>query len=418
MSDQTKPNIVVGIGGGVAAYKACYVIRNFTETGANVRAVPTDNALKFVGAATLEALSGNGVSTTVFKDIDEVAHVKIGQEADGIVIAPATADLMARLAAGRADDLLTATVLVATCPVLIVPAMHTEMWNNPATQANVERLRSYGYTVMEPAHGQLTGKDSGPGRLPEPEQIANLARTLFAGHRIEHTWEGRRVVITAGGTQENLDPVRYLGNRSSGRQGYALAEAAAQRGARVTLIAGDTDELPKPCGAEFVKVRSARQMLEAVEKHVRDADIAIMAAAVSDYRPAHEATSKMKKGSAGEENLKHVEMVENPDILRTVVEKREAGELPETLQIVGFAAETGDATHAPLEYGRQKLARKGCDMLMCNDVSNGGVFGALRNSGWLLHKDGGEQEIADGTKLDVAAEILAAIDELNHSLKD
>ncbi|WP_394284815.1 bifunctional phosphopantothenoylcysteine decarboxylase/phosphopantothenate--cysteine ligase CoaBC [Corynebacterium sp.] len=405
--------IVVGVGGGIAAYKTCHVVRNLKERGDDVRVVPTEGALNFVGAATWEALSGHPVSTTVFDAVDEVQHVRVGQEADLIVIAPATADLMARLAAGRGDDLLTATVLVATCPVLIVPAMHTEMWQNPATRRNVEILRSYGYTVMEPAHGRLTGKDTGAGRLPEPEQIAELARTVANGHRLERDWEGRSVLITAGGTQEDLDPVRYIGNRSSGRQGYALAEAAVQRGAKVKIVAGETADLPTPPGATVIKVSSTQQMYDAVRLHAKESDVIIMAAAVADFRPAASAETKMKKGGDSEAGLQRIEMVENPDILATVVARRAEGVVPAETLIVGFAAETGDEQTSALEYAQAKLKRKGCDLLMCNDVSGGGVFGQPNNQGWLLGKDGSVHEVADGSKLDVAVQILHGVDTLN-----
>lgn len=403
--------VVVGVGGGIAAYKACHLVRAFKEAGDDVRVVPTNTALNFVGRATFEALSGNPVSTTVFDDVEGVQHVRIGQEADLIVIAPATADLMARLAQGRADDLLTATVLVATCPVVVVPAMHTEMWLNPATVANVELLRSRGLTVMEPAHGRLTGTDSGAGRLPEPEQIAELARSVAAGYRPQYDWAGKKVLITAGGTQENIDPVRYIGNRSSGKQGFALAEAAAQRGAQVTVVAGNTSAMPTPIGAEVVTVTSTSEMHEAVKDHAAAADIIIMAAAVADYRPATQAATKMKKGT-DDDSLSTLRLIENPDILAWSVRARAEGAIPAETVIVGFAAETGNEEHTALELAQAKLKRKGCDLLMCNDVSGGAVFGAGHNSGWLLASDGSVTEVADGTKLDVALQILQRIDEV------
>ncbi|AKK11180.1 bifunctional phosphopantothenoylcysteine decarboxylase/phosphopantothenate--cysteine ligase CoaBC [Corynebacterium uterequi] len=400
--------VVLGVGGGIAAYKACQVVRDFTEAGDDVRVVPTPAALNFVGSATFEALSGHPVSTTVFDAVDEVQHVRIGQEADLVVVAPATADLLARLAAGRADDLLTASVLVATCPVVIVPAMHTEMWKNPAVRRNVELLREFGYVVMEPAHGRLTGADSGPGRLPDPAQIADFARSVARGHRPPRSLAGRRVLITAGGTQENIDPVRYIGNRSSGRQGFALGEVAAQAGARVTMVVGDTDALSTPAGAEVVRVRSTRQMHAAVQERAAASDLIIMAAAVADFRPLNEADSKLKKGSA-DDALRHVDLVENPDILRDLVDWRRAGVVPAGTIIVGFAAETEQPGASVRELARKKLQRKGCDFLMCNDVSGGAVFGQDRNSGWLLAADGRETVIADGSKLDVAMEILTHV---------
>lgn len=395
--------VVVGVAGGIAAYKACHLVRDFKEAGDDVRVVPTPSALEFVGAATFEALSGHPVDTGVFSRVDEVQHVRVGQEAELLVIAPATADVIARIAAGRADDLLTATVLVATCPIVIAPAMHTEMWLNPATQANVATLRERGITVLEPAHGRLTGKDTGPGRLLEPHAIAEMARTVLATGPLSQSLSGKRVLISAGGTQENIDPVRYIGNRSSGRQGFALADVAAHKGANVTVVAGNTEELEPPAGAEVVRVRSTREMEAAMHERAAEADVIIMAAAVSDYRPEHEATSKLKKGQANED-LETLHLVENPDILRGLVAMRDAGETQ--ARILGFAAETDQ----PLEHGQAKLARKGADMLMVNDVSGGKVFGQPRNSGWLLTRDGNVAEVADGSKHEVAARIWDAVE--------
>lgn len=398
--------VVVGVSGGIAAYKACHLVRNFKERGDHVRVIPTDNALNFVGAATFEALSGNPVETGVFTRVDEVQHVRLGQEADLVVVAPATADLMARVAAGRADDLLTSTILVATCPVVLAPAMHTEMWRNPATQANVVTLRERGITVLEPAHGRLTGKDTGAGRLSEPDVIAELARTVLRTSAIAPTLAGQRVLISAGGTQENIDPVRYIGNRSSGKQGYALGDIAAQRGAQVTIVAGATDELDPPSGAEIVKVRSTREMQQAMAARAHDADVIIMAAAVADFRPSAESDTKLKKGEA-DDALSTIELTENPDILRGLVGMRDAGKTQAT--IIGFAAETDNE----LDNGRAKLKRKGADMLMVNSVAGGGVFGQGRNSGWLLSADGGEEEIPDGTKHEVAVRIWDAVERLS-----
>ena len=398
--------VVVGVSGGIAAYKACHLVRNFKEAGDEVRVIPTQNALNFVGAATFEALSGNPVDTGVFTRVDEVQHVRVGQEADLIVVAPATADFMARAAAGRADDLLTSTILVATCPVVLAPAMHTEMWLNPATQANVATLRERGITVLEPAHGRLTGKDTGPGRLLEPDVIAELARTVLRTSTFAPTLAGKRVLISAGGTQENIDPVRYIGNRSSGKQGYALGDIAAQRGAKVTIVAGATDELDPPSGAEVIKVGSTREMQQAMAERAPEADVVIMAAAVADFRPEAEANTKLKKGKA-DDALSTIRLTENPDILKGLVQMREAGETAAT--IIGFAAETDNE----LENGRAKLKRKGADMLMLNSVAGGGVFGQARNRGWLLSADGREEEIPDGTKHEVAARIWDAVERLS-----
>ena len=398
--------VVVGVSGGIAAYKACHLVRNFKEAGDKVRVIPTQNALNFVGAATFEALSGNPVDTSVFTRVDEVQHVRVGQEADLIVVAPATADFMARAAAGRADDLLTSTILVATCPVVLAPAMHTEMWLNPATQANGATLRERGITVLEPAHGRLTGKDTGPGRLLEPDVIAELARTVLRTSTFAPTLAGKRVLISAGGTQENIDPVRYIGNRSSGKQGYALGDVAAQRGAKVTIVAGATDALDPPSGAEVIKVGSTREMQQAMAERAPEADVVIMAAAVADFRPEAEASTKLKKGKA-DDALSTIRLTENPDILKGLVQMREAGETAAT--IIGFAAETDNE----LENGRAKLKRKGADMLMLNSVAGGGVFGQARNRGWLLSADGREEEIPDGTKHEVAARIWDAVERLS-----
>ena len=398
--------VVVGVSGGIAAYKACHLVRNFKEAGDKVRVIPTQNALNFVGAATFEALSGNPVDTSVFTRVDEVQHVRVGQEADLIVVAPATADFMARAAAGRADDLLTSTILVATCPVVLAPAMHTEMWLNPATQANVATLRERGITVLEPAHGRLTGKDTGPGRLLEPDVIAELARTVLRTSTFAPTLAGKRVLISAGGTQENIDPVRYIGNRSSGKQGYALGDVAAQRGAKVTIVAGATDALDPPSGAEVIKVGSTREMKQAMAERAPEADVVIMAAAVADFRPEAEASTKLKKGKA-DDALSTIRLTENPDILKGLVQMREAGETAAT--IIGFAAETDNE----FENGRAKLKRKGADMLMLNSVAGGGVFGQARNRGWLLSADGREEEIPDGTKHEVAARIWDAVERLS-----
>lgn len=397
--------VVVGVSGGIAAYKACHLVREFKERGDDVRVIPTENALNFVGAATFEALSGNPVDTGVFSRVDEVQHVRLGQEADLVVVAPTTADFLARVAAGRADDLLTSTILVATCPVVLAPAMHTEMWRNPATQANVATLRKRGITVLEPAHGRLTGKDTGPGRLPEPQVIAELARTVLRTGAFLPTLAGTRVVISAGGTRESIDPVRFIGNHSSGKQGFALGDVAAQRGASVTIVAGATDELEAPSGAEIVRVRTTRDMQREMMERAPEADVVIMAAAVADFRPAAESDTKLKKGKS-DDALATLRLTENPDILKSLVEMREDG--ASRAVIIGFAAETDHE----LENGRAKLARKGADMLMLNSVAGGGVFGQARNRGWLLSADGGVEEIPDGTKHEVAVRIWDAVERL------
>ncbi|MTE15043.1 bifunctional phosphopantothenoylcysteine decarboxylase/phosphopantothenate--cysteine ligase CoaBC [Nocardia aurantiaca] len=398
--------IVVGVGGGIAAYKSCNLVRRFTETGHEVRVIPTESALQFVGKATFEALSGHSVHTGVFADVPDVPHVRLGQEADLVVIAPATADLMARAAQGRADDLLTATLLTARCPILFAPAMHTEMWEHPATRANVATLRAHGAVVMEPASGRLTGTDTGPGRLPEPEEIFGLARLLLErADAMPRDLEGRRIVVSAGGTREPLDPVRFLGNRSSGKQGYALARLAAQRGAQVTLIAGNTIGLEPPAAVEVVHVTTAEQLKVAVDKHSLGADAVIMAAAVADFRPVNVAAAKIKKG-AGEPDS--IALAKTPDILAGLVQARRDGHLPGTA-IVGFAAETGDEHADVLTHARAKLARKGCDLLVVNAVGEGKAFEVDTNDGWLLGADGTEIALDHGSKALLASRVLDAL---------
>jgi phosphopantothenoylcysteine decarboxylase/phosphopantothenate--cysteine ligase len=400
-SDQVR-RIVLGVGGGIAAYKVCEVLRRLTEAGHRVQVVPTEAALRFVGAPTWEALSGAAVRHSVFSDVAQVPHVRLGQQAELVLVAPATADLMARAAQGRADDLLTATLLTARCPVLMVPAMHTEMWEHPATESNVEVLRSRGTVVAEPASGRLTGADTGAGRLPEPAEIADLATLLL--HRsdaLPRDLVGRHVVVSAGGTHEPLDPVRFLGNRSSGRQGYALARVAAQRGARVTLVAAHTADLIDPAGAEVVRVSTAEQLREAVLKASTAADAVVMAAAVADFRPADAQQSKIKKSGA---EPPPVALALNPDILRELVERRQPGQV-----IVGFAAETGDAERGVLDHGRDKLVRKGADLLVVNPVGDGRAFEVEHNAGWLLGADGMETELLEGPKSLLAAQVWDAV---------
>jgi len=404
----TRKRVVVGVAGGIAAYKACSVVRQLTEAGHQVRVVPTESALRFVGAATFEALSGFPVHTGVFDDVPEVPHVRIGQEADLVVVAPATADLLARAVAGRADDLLTATLLTVRCPVLYAPAMHTEMWQHPATVDNVDTLRRRGAVVLEPASGRLTGADSGPGRLPEPEEISTFAELLLArGDALPYDLRGVKMLITAGGTREPLDPVRFIGNRSSGKQGYALARVAAQRGADVTLIAGNTAGLADPAGVNVVHIGSAAQLGDAVSKHAPDADVLVMAAAVADFRPAQVATTKIKKGGASEPSA--IDLVRNDDILAAAVRARTDGQLPRMRAIVGFAAETGDANGDVLFHARAKFRRKGCDLLVVNAVGDGRAFEVEDNAGWLLAADGTEAALEHGSKTLMASRIVDAI---------
>jgi phosphopantothenoylcysteine decarboxylase/phosphopantothenate--cysteine ligase len=399
----TERRVVLGVAGGIAAYKSCELLRRLTESGHRVRVIPTESALNFVGAATFEALSGQPVHTGVFSEIPEVAHVRLGQRAELVVVAPATADLLARAAHGRADDLLTATLLTARCPVLLVPAMHTEMWQHPATRANVALLRSRGVVVMEPASGRLTGADSGPGRLPDPVEIADFARLLLErADALPQDLTGRRVVVSAGGTREPVDPVRFLGNWSSGRQGYAIARVAAQRGAQVTLVRAHTagDLLP-PAGVRLVDVGTAEQLRVAMLREAECADAVVMVAAVADFRPADQVQHKIKKASSGPPTLN---LAMNPDILVELVAQRRAGQL-----VVGFAAETGDETGDVLHHGRAKLARKGCDLLVVNTVGEDQAFGLPDNAGWLLGADGGEAELAPGSKELLASRLWDAV---------
>ncbi len=402
-----RKRIVVGVSGGIAAYKACTVVRQLTEAGHQVRVIPTESALRFVGAATFEALSGQPVHTGIFDDVPEVPHVQLGKQADLVVVAPATADLLARAVAGRADDLLTATLLTARCPVLFAPAMHTEMWLHPATVDNVTTLRRRGAVVLEPASGRLTGTDSGAGRLPEAEEITTLAHLLLERHdALPYDLAGRKLLVTAGGTREPIDPVRFIGNRSSGKQGYAVARVAAQRGAQVTLIAGHTAGLIDPAGVDVVQVSSAHQLGDAVSKHAPEADVLVMAAAVADFRPAQVATAKIKKGVEGPPTI---ELVRNDDVLAGAVQARAHGELPNMRAIVGFAAETGDANGDVLFHARAKLRRKGCDLLVVNAVGDGRAFEVDSNDGWLLASDGTESALQHGSKTLMASRIVDAI---------
>jgi phosphopantothenoylcysteine decarboxylase/phosphopantothenate--cysteine ligase len=387
--------IVLGVGAGIAAYKSCELLRLLTESGHDVRVVPTPDALRFVGEATWAALSGQPVTVSAWNDVHEVPHVRLGQTADLVLVAPATADLLARAAAGMSGDLLTAVLLTARCPVIFAPAMHTEMWEHPATQANVATLRERGAVVLEPAAGRLTGHDTGPGRLPEPAELMRVAvRALARGAAgLAPDLTGRQIVVSAGGTREELDPVRFLGNWSSGRQGYALAATAAARGAKVTLVAANVT-LADPAGARVLPVTSAAQLRAAVTEAARDADAVVMAAAVADYRPETRSDTKIKKTPAAPEPIR---LVENPDILRELSGRRpRAGQV-----IVGFGAETGDL----LANGRAKLAAKGCDLLVVNQVGPGLGFGAADNEAVILGADGTQTSVPMGPK-EVLADII------------
>ena len=435
----TRLTIVVGITGGIAAYKAVGVIRALVLEGHSVHVVATEAALRFVGRPTLEAISRNPVATDLYEGVAEVRHVAIGQSADLIVIAPATANTIAKLAVGLADDLLGNTVLASTAPLVIAPAMHTEMWQNPATVANIATLRSRGVTIVGPAVGQLTGKDSGPGRMEEPDTIVRAALAAIEGGATRDAaapavaaasapdqpaavvslterrragefvrparggddLAGRRIVITAGGTREPLDPVRFLGNRSSGRQGIALAVAAKARGADVTLIAAHLEVAP-PEGVRLIEVGTANELQDAVTEAARSADIVVMAAAVADYRPAVVRSDKIKKTDAGDRLT--VELVANPDVLKGLAAAKRDGQT-----IVGFAAETEQDPSALVELGRRKLEAKGSDFLILNQVGWSHGFATESNEIVVLKRGGDIVMEASGTKLSVADRILDVI---------
>lgn len=401
MSGVTPPRVVLGVSGGIAAYKAVEVLRGLTEAGCDVTVVPTPAALQFVGAPTWAALSGRPVSSSVWSDVHRVPHVRLGQSADLVVVAPATADLLARAAAGLADDLLTSTLLTAHCPVLLAPAMHTEMWDHAATRANVATLRERGLVVLDPAVGRLTGTDSGPGRLPEPSAIVSAALDLLRRGEALQDLRGLRILVTAGGTREAWDPVRFLGNASSGRQGAELARTAVSRGAVVTLVAAHM-EIDPPAGATVVRVGSAEEMRSAVHAGAADADVVVMAAAVADFRPRVVGQHKIKRGTADAV----LALEQNPDILRELVERRATADRP---VVVGFAAETGDDQRSVLALGREKLARKGCDLLVVNDVSDGRAFGTADNEVTILSRGGGERGVARTGKAAIADAVWDAV---------
>jgi len=380
--------VILGVGAGIAAYKCCELLRLLTESGHRVRVIPTPDALRFVGEATWAALSGEPVTTDAWTGVDEVPHVRLGQSADLVLVAPATADLMARAAAGMAGDLLTATLLTARCPVLYAPAMHTEMWEHPATQANVALLRSRGAIVLDPAVGRLTGADSGPGRLPEPEEIFAAAVRLLNGG--PQDLRGRRVVVSAGGTREEIDPVRFIGNWSTGTQGFALARTAVARGAEVTVVAANVT-LPDPAGVKVTRVVSAREMQDAVNAAAPKADAIVMAAAVADYRPQTRNDAKIKKDGQPPEPLR---LTENPDILAGLAALRTARTAAKRQVLVGFAAETDTSPAA----ARAKLARKGCDLLVVNPVGHGLGFGTPDNEAVVFAADGTVTKIPRGPK--------------------
>ena len=400
VNGESRPRVVLGVSGGIAAYKACELLRRFTESGHDVTVVPTAAALGFVGAPTWAALSGKPVSTEVWSSVHEVPHDRIGQQAELLVVAPATADLLAKAAHGLADDLLTNTLLTARCPVLFAPAMHTEMWEHPATQANVATLRSRGAVVLEPAEGRLTGADTGKGRLPDPGEIFALATDILArrdqqGGTSAQDLRGLRVVVSAGGTREYLDPVRFIGNRSSGLQGYALARTAAGRGAEVTLVAANVS-LPDPAGVKVVRVETTAQLQERVIEACASADAVVMAAAPADFRPESTAVAKIKKSEDG--SSPDLRLTQNPDILAGLSRERPN----DHIVVVGFAAETGDESGSVMDHARAKLSRKGCDLLVVNDVGGGAVFGSEDNEAVVLGADGSAVSVPLGSKAALA----------------
>ena len=394
--------IVLGVGGGIAAYKACLLLRRFTEGGHDVTVVPTASALHFVGAPTWAALSGRPVADDVWTRVEDVPHVRLGKQAELVVVAPATADLIAKAAHGLADDLLTNTLLTARCPVVLAPAMHTEMWLHPATVANVATLRERGVHILDPDSGRLTGADTGPGRLPEPEEIASYALGLV--RPVTGSLAGRHVVVSAGGTREPIDPVRFIGNRSSGKQGYALAAVAAQRGARVTLVSANAS-LTVPDGVELVEVETTEQLQDAVAAAGKDADAIVMAAAPADYRSAAYTDHKIKKTGSGDDLV--LQLVENPDIVKGLVAARGAATAP---VIVSFAAETGDAAGSVMDHARAKFARKGSDLQVVNEVGPGVTFGQDEAAIHILSRDGGESSVGPADKVTLAAAIWDAVE--------
>jgi phosphopantothenoylcysteine decarboxylase / phosphopantothenate---cysteine ligase len=393
--------IVLGVSGGIAAYKACELLRRLQSVGHDVTVVPTAAALEFVGVSTWAALSGRPVHTSVFDDVHLVPHVKIGQEVDLVFVAPATADLLARAATGRADDLLTNVLLTAHCPVVFAPAMHTEMWLHPATQANVSTLRSRGAVVVRPDVGRLTGPDAGVGRLPDPAELFAVAVAVLADPDIAVRAAGQdmadlKVVVSAGGTREHLDPVRFLGNSSSGLMGWALARAAALRGAEVRLVAANVD-MPAPPSTEVEAVSSTADLAQAMAVVAKDADIAIMAAAPADFTPAAASDTKIKKSADGGLELTLVETV---DVLASLV----AARTDSRQVLVGFAAETPSDGQTLIDLGRAKLARKGCDLLVLNEVGPNLVFGQPDNKIILLTPEDATGPIA-GSKDTLAHQI-------------
>jgi phosphopantothenoylcysteine decarboxylase/phosphopantothenate--cysteine ligase len=387
--------VILGVGGGIAAYKSCDLLRRMQERNYDVTVVPTPSALNFVGTATWEALSGKKVTTQVWESVEEVRHVKLAAENDLILISPATADLIARIAMGRADDLLTNLVLASSAIKVLIPAMHPNMWNNAATVANIALLQERGFHVMRPATGRLTGADSGIGRLPDTSKILSYLATVIADTQ---DFLGKRVLVTAGGTREAIDPVRYIGNRSSGKQGYAIAQVALDRGAEVTILSANVN-LPDPVGATVVRVESAQDLELELERHFQSTDLLVMAAAVADARPAQVGAEKLKKDS-----YREISLVENPDLVAQISQQKRKQ------IIVGFAAETS----LNVAEANRKLTAKGLDLIYLNDVSTGEIFGSDSTQGVFITADGKEIPVGKSNKATLAGQLLdLVIDKLN-----
>ena len=387
--------VILGVGGGIAAYKSCDLLRRLQERNYDVTVVPTPSALNFVGTATWEALSGKKVTTQVWESVDEVRHVKLAAENDLILISPATADLIARIAMGRADDLLTNLVLASSAIKVLIPAMHPNMWNNAATVANIALLQERGFHVMRPATGRLTGADSGIGRLPETSEILSYLASVIADTQ---DLIGKRVLVTAGGTREPIDPVRFIGNRSSGKQGYAIAQAALDRGAEVTILSANVN-LPDPVGATVVRVESAKDLEVELERHFQSTDLLVMAAAVADARPAQVGAEKLKKDS-----YREISLVENPDLVAQISQQKRKQ------IIVGFAAETS----LNVAEANRKLIAKGLDLIYLNDVSTGEIFGNDSTQGVFITAEGKEIPVSKSNKATLAGQLLdLVIDKLN-----
>ena len=395
-------HVIVGITGGIAAYKATSIIRLLTEAGHTVKVIPTQNALRFIGATTLEALSHNSVDSDLYTDVESVKHVALGQEADLVIVAPASASFLARYAAGIADDLLGNTLLVTKAPVVLAPAMHTEMWFHAATQKNIRTIEDRGIHILEPAVGRLTGADSGIGRLPEPEQIVEFALSKVSRQDLA----GKNFLISAGGTREEIDPVRFIGNRSSGKQGIAIAVEAARRGANVTLIAANISSVPAEI-QNVIHVQSAQQLSDFIDSHLKSCDVLVMAAAVADFKVLNPATTKLKRSELGGQ-LK-LDLVANKDILSSATKRIKDERL--SVLTVGFAAETATGSSNLEELAKAKLAIKGCDLIVANNVANGAVFDSDTNNVLILSQTG-RSVAAEGSKRLVAAELLDVITDL------